>query len=176
MDHLLAPRRGQVTSITSPSPLGAPIQPASPHEDQLAPVINDDIGADLPDQPLLDHQPVPQLPQPQWVQPSLTAHQTCSDRVIQNTPRNDQSISQRNQGLGAWEVLLDQDEQEDIPTAASQYAIQKALENPIAFAASNNPDILYWDQAMKTHDHDKFIKAVESSLTTMKGWVTMNPY
>ena len=42
----------------------------------------------------------------------------------------------------AWEVLLDQDEREDVPTAASQYAIQKALEDPIAFAASCNPDIL----------------------------------
>ena len=44
--------------------------------------------------------------------------------------------------------------------AAMQYTIQKALENLIAFAASNNPDILYWDQAMKAHDQDKFIEAV----------------
>ena len=47
-----------------------------------------------------------------------------------------------------------------MPTAALQYAIQKTLDNPIAFAASDNPDILYWDQAMKAHDQDKFIKAV----------------
>ena len=60
----------------------------------------------------------------------------------------------------AWEVLLDQDEREDVPIAASQYAIQKALEDPIAFAASCNPDILYWDQAMKAPDRDKFIEAV----------------
>ena len=60
----------------------------------------------------------------------------------------------------AWEVLVDQDEGEDIPTASSQYAIQKSLEDPIAFAASSNPDILYWDQAMRAHDRDKFIKAV----------------
>ena len=59
-----------------------------------------------------------------------------------------------------WEVLVDQDEREDVPTASSQYAIQKALEDPIAFAASCNPDILYWDQAMKAHDRDKFIEAV----------------
>ena len=44
--------------------------------------------------------------------------------------------------------------------AATQYAIQKALENPIAFAASYNPDILYWDQSMKAHDWDKFIEVV----------------
>ena len=60
----------------------------------------------------------------------------------------------------AWEVLVDQDEREDVPTASSQYAMQKALDDHIAFAASSNPDILYWDQAMKAHDRDKFIKAV----------------
>ena len=29
----------------------------------------------------------------------------------------------------------------------------------MAFATSDNPDILYWDQAMKAPDHDKFIEA-----------------
>ena len=60
----------------------------------------------------------------------------------------------------AWEVLVDQDDREDVPTASSQYAIQKALEDPIAFTASSNPDILYWDQAMNAHDRDKIIEAV----------------
>ena len=69
-------------------------------------------------------------------------------------------MTQRSQGLVTWEVLVDQDEGEDIPTASTQYAIQKALEDPIAFAASCNPDILYWDQVMKAHDRDKFIEAV----------------
>ena len=48
--------------------------------------------------------------------------------------------------------------------AESQYAIQKSMENPMAFAAMANPDILYWDQAMKTHDQDKFIEAVRIEL------------
>ena len=60
----------------------------------------------------------------------------------------------------AWEVLVDQDEREDVLTASSQFAIQKASEDPIAFAASCNPDILYWDQAMKAPDRDKLIEAV----------------
>ena len=60
----------------------------------------------------------------------------------------------------AWEVLMDQDEREDVPTASSQYTIQKALEDPIVFVATCNPDILSWDQAMKGPDRDKFIKAV----------------
>ena len=108
----------------------------------------------------------PQLPQPQLEQLPPVACQTRSSRVLCNTPRYDQSVSQRSQGLVAWEILLDQDEQEDIPTAASQYATQRALENPITFAASNNPDILYWDQAMKAHDRDKFIEAVRIELNS----------
>ena len=34
----------------------------------------------------------------------------------------------------------------------------------MAFAATTNPDILYWDQAMKAPDRDKFIKAVRIEL------------
>ena len=64
----------------------------------------------------------------------------------------------------AWEVLLDQDGQEQEPTAASQYKIQKSLENPLAFAASDNPDILYWDQAMIAPDRAQFIEAVGTEL------------
>ena len=45
-------------------------------------------------------------------------------------------------------------------TKWTRCAIQKALEDPIAYAASCNPDILYWDQAMKAPDKDKFIEAV----------------
>ena len=49
--------------------------------------------------------------------------QTCSGRVVTNTPRYNQSMSQRSQGHVAWEVLMDQDEREDMPTVSSQYAI-----------------------------------------------------
>ena len=50
------------------------------------------------------------------------------------------------------------------PTAHTQYAAQKAMEDPIAFAATTNPDILYWDQAMRAHDRDKFLEAVKVEL------------
>ena len=80
--------------------------------------------------------------------PVETARQTRSGRVIKNTPRYAQSMSLRDQGLVVWELLIDQDEQEVHPMAATQFATQKALDDPIAFAATNNPDILYWDQAM----------------------------
>ena len=96
--------------------------------------------------------------------PVAAARQTRSGRVIKNTSRYDQSMSLRDQGIVAWEVLIDQDEQEAHPTAATQFATQKALEDPIAFAATNNPDILYWDQAMKAPDRDKFLEAVKVEL------------
>ena len=70
----------------------------------------------------------------------------------------------RDQGILAWELLIDQDEQEAHPTAATQFAVQKAMEDPIAFAATTNPDILYWEQAMKAHDRDKFLEAVKVEL------------
>ena len=47
----------------------------------------------------------------------------------------------------AWELLIDQDEQEDRPTAATQFSTQRALEDPIAFTATTNADILYWDKS-----------------------------
>ena len=53
-------------------------------------------------------------------------------------------MSLRDQGIVAWELLINQDEQEDQPTAATQFTTQKAMEDPIAFAATTNPDILYW--------------------------------
>ena len=61
-------------------------------------------------------------------------------------------------------MLLDQDEHEQVPMAASQYKLLKSLENPLVFAASDNPDILYWDQVMKAHDRDKFVEAVSAEL------------
>ena len=58
------------------------------------------------------------MPLPQQEPLAATAHQTGSGRVIKNTPRYDQSISLHDQGIVAWELLIDQDEQEDQPTAA----------------------------------------------------------
>ena len=104
------------------------------------------------------------MPLPQQEPSSATAHQTQSGRVIKNTPHYDQSISLHDQGIVAWELLIDQDEQEDQPTAATQSATQRALEDPIAFAATTNPDILYWDQVMKAHDQDKFLETVSVEL------------
>ena len=135
------------------------VPPAKPQEEPLIPDVNG-AAADILEDQLPEHHPAPPLPCPQPAQTIPATHQTCSGRVIHNTPRYEQNVSQRNQGLVTWEVLFDQDDREDVPTSESQYAIQKAMENPMAFAAMDNPDILYWDQAMRAHDRDKFIKAV----------------
>ena len=86
MDRLLDPRQGPATVIPNPSSLGAPNQPAEQQQDQMTPVISEDTMG-LPEQPLPAHQPMPQLPQPQPVQPLPAAHQTRSGRVIRNTPK-----------------------------------------------------------------------------------------
>ena len=157
LSGILAQRHGPTTARI----------PATPTEDlktqQQQPILNEDIGDILP---IEAESPAPASPAPPpqhaptQAPQNSSVHQTCSRRVVTNTPRYNQSMTQRSQGLVAWEVLVDQDEREDAPTASTQYAIQKALEDPIAFAALCNPDILYWDQAMKAHNRNKFIEAV----------------
>ena len=160
LERLITPRRGPVTNLPSTGPTDPPVD--------LQQDLTDPVAQDEPAYPqevaIPDTQPPVAMPQQQTDQAAPPTRQTRSRRVIRNTPRYEQSVNQRNQGLVAWEVLLDQDDREDIPTAASQYAIQKAQDNPMAFAAMGNPDILYWDQAMKAPDRDKFIEAVGAEL------------
>ena len=75
------------------------------------PSMNDADEANPPDPQLPVAPSTPLLPQPE--PPPATARQTRSGRVIKNTPCYDQSVSLRDQGIVAWELLLDQDEQED---------------------------------------------------------------
>ena len=79
------------------------------------------------------NQPAPQQPAapaatpvPQQELPSSPARQTRSGRVIKNTPRYDQSVSLRDQGIVAWELLIDQDRQEDKPIATTQFCHTKS--------------------------------------------------
>ena len=162
-DQLIVPRRGPTTTDGSTATRGTVAPPAQPSEEVEIPdafeASEDQLAAQSPAQ-----LPAAPLPEPPPEQAAPTVRQTRSGRTVKNTPRYDQSVNQREQGLVAWEVLLDQDDQEDIPTAESQYTMQKAMENPLAFAATDNPDILYWDQAMKAPDRDKFKEAVQTEL------------
>ena len=69
-----------------------------------------------------------------------------------------------SQGIVAWEILVDQDEQETIPTAKQQYELQVQLTEPMVYAASSGPDILYLHEAMKAPDRTHFIKAMEQEI------------
>ena len=161
-NDLIAPRRGPITTQHAHAPPNLDTHADLPEEPENPGTI--ETTDNLQEDPPADSQLAPLTPGLQTAQDVPPARQTCSGRIIRNTPRYDQSISQCNQGLVAWEVLLDQDDREDVPTAESQYAIQKSMENPMAFVATTNPDILYWDQAMKAPDRDKFIEAVRTEL------------
>ena len=158
LDSLYVPRRGATAATIPPQESTGNDCSPDPHQDLPLPLENDDDEPNLlaPPQPVAPAAP----PQPQQELPTVAARQTRRSRVIKNIPRYVQSVAIRNRGLAAWELLIDQDEQEESPMAATEFATQKALEEPIAYAATDNPDILYWDQAMKAHDRDKFIEAV----------------
>ena len=166
LSTLLAPRRGARKVTNDPAPAQVPAEAPNGHSND-EPIMGsldgiDDLAEQTP-QGIAVSPTAPEEP-PVAEPPTPASRQTRSGRTIRNTPRYEQSVTQREQGLVAWEVLLDQDEQEQVPTAASQYKIQKSLENPLAFAASDNPDILYWDQAMKAPDWVKFVEAVGTEL------------
>ena len=162
LDGLLAPRRGVITTASTQHGTNEDAQPVDNQQDPPLPSANDvDEQQTTTEQPAVPVATIPlQLPET----PVATARQTRSGRVIKNAPRCDQSMSLRDQEIVAWELLIDQDGQEVQPTAATQFATQKALEDPITFAATTNPDILYCDQAMKAHDRDKFLEAVKVEL------------
>ena len=75
--------------------------------------------------------------------------------------RYQQSFAQREQGIVAWEVLVDQDEQETIPTAQQQYELQMQMAEPIVYATSIDPDILYLHEVMRAPDRAQFLQAME---------------
>ena len=164
--NLLAPRQGATRVTNDPAPFQIPEEsPTSqPNVEPIMESFNETEDIPDPTPPAIAVPPAAPEEQP-VIGPSTPAtRQTRSGRTICNTPWYDQSVTQREQGLVAWEVLLDQDEQEQMLTVASQYKIHKSLENPLAFAASDNHDILYWDQAMQAHDRTKFVEAVGTEL------------
>ena len=83
-------------------------QPMDLHQDLPLPVENDN---DRPAHLAAPVTPATQL-QPQQELPTIVAAcQTRRSRIIKNTPRYDQSVSLHDQGIVAWELLIDQDEQ-----------------------------------------------------------------
>ena len=93
--------------------------------------------------------------------PSVTMR---SGRNIQRTQQMEESTQQHEQGIVAWEVLYDQDEVETKPTENDQFILQRRLSNPIAFAPSADPDIMYYHQAMNEPDHEEFRQSVQKEI------------
>uniref|UniRef100_UPI00293D8CF2 reverse transcriptase domain-containing protein n=1 Tax=Janthinobacterium sp. TaxID=1871054 RepID=UPI00293D8CF2 len=92
---------------------------------------------------------------------------TRSGRVSKPTTRWEESQQQQKEKLVAlhvsWEVYHD-----------GGYQIAEAMEDPIAFVASANPDIMYLEQAMKEPDSEQFEKAMLDEVrahTDNKHWV-----
>ena len=108
--------------------------------------------------------PVASLVPPPLEEETPPVTTTRSGRAIRPTARYQQSLAQREQGIVAWEILVDQDEQETIPTAKQQYKLQMQLADPLVYAASSDPDILYLHEAMKAPDRAQFLKAMEREI------------
>ena len=90
---------------------------------QKQPILNldaDDIVPADAESPTPVSTAPPTQPLPAQAPQNSAVRQTRSGCVVTNTPRYDQSIMQRSQGLVAWEVLMDQDESDGVPTASSQ--------------------------------------------------------
>lgn len=124
----------------------APMAPGEDDFDESIPLPEGDLA----------HIPVPEptidLPAASH-QETATQH-TRSGRAIRPPQRY---------GMVAWELLIDQ-ESEESPTAQEQFRLQHQLDDPIAFAASNDPDVLYYHQAMQASDRREFQKAVEQEI------------
>lgn len=78
---------------------------------------------------------------------------TRSGRISIPTTRMQESLEQQTAGIVSlvveWEVYHDE-----------SYEIQRQMEQPMAFAATSNPDVMYLDQAMKEADSADFQRAM----------------
>lgn len=54
----------------------------------------------------------------------------------------------------------------DVYHGAEEYEIQRQMADPIAFAASTDPDIMYLHEAMKQPDKNEFVQAMVDEVTT----------
>jgi hypothetical protein len=112
-----------------------------------------------------EYQPTPELENKNNEQPAPPAqapapYTTRSGRVVR--PPNRLMDEMEVALLVPWEVFHD-----------GGYDIQNDMEDPIAFAASSNPDIMYLNDAIQAPDSNKFREAMAdevNSHTNMKHW------
>ena len=68
------------------------------------------------------------------------------------------SVPQQNEGLVAWEVLLDNsdNDQKQQPTPQQQFDLQNQLEQLLSlFTTTTDPETMYLHQAMKALDQQQ---------------------
>ena len=98
--------------------------------------------------PGLEHDPAPPPVEP----PPNPVTTTRSGRTVRRPTR---FIEEIESYFVPWEVFHD-----------GGFAIQDDLVDPIAFAASNNPDILYLNEAMAAPDREEFRKAMHKEVAS----------
>ncbi|KAL7573660.1 hypothetical protein ACA910_008347 [Epithemia clementina (nom. ined.)] len=136
----------------------------------------------LPDLPELEGAPLvaDTAPPEPYQAPEPAPHPlectTRSGRISRPPQHYSEGWGQRQQGLVAWEVLVDQDDSEDTPTAAQQYQIQENMVDPIAFATSSDPDVMYLHEALRAHDRRQFLEAMDVEIqghVKCKNWIVV---
>ena len=135
------------------NPLGNPtlVQPAGQEAPSRSEGAQQNKNEALPQElQLTQEQPIP-------------TQQTRSGRTIKPTQRFLESTQQKQSGIVAWEVLLDQDSSEKKPMAKEQYQLQQHFENPIAFAAAGH-DVLRFRETLKASDRNKFLEAMDKEI------------
>ena len=110
---------------------------------------------------------VPPAALPTAVVPPSTsppARTTRSGRVIRDSTRYTESVQQRAENLVAWEVLTENEDSLSQYPQQEEWDIEQQMNDPIAFAASSDPDTMYLHEAMKTPDKAQFLKAMEDEV------------
>jgi hypothetical protein len=109
-------------------------------------------------------QPPPELPPRVTWNPPLTT--TWSGRLSKPGSKATESHEQRDSGLVVWltSVKVDLKEEDFEAYSLKTYLKKKQMEDPIAFAATNDADTLYYNQAMQAPDREEFRLAMEKEV------------
>ena len=98
------------------------------------------------------------LPQSQHKMQARPANVSGYGRVCKPTQWMQESIEQCNLAFQSYYEVMHQDD----------YLLQDEMLNPVAFMAAGNKDTMYFDQAMREPDANKFIKAaIKKSTITL---------
>ena len=89
--------------------------------------------------------------------------QAGNDKTVPATPV---PMRRSNRQRRPTQCMLESIEQQDVALVAFEslaprsQPIDKGIADPIAFAASADPDIMYFNKAMQQHDCEKFVEAM----------------